>query len=307
MLHQVRALSMDRHFKEMIGQSTAPILIHSVFTRTINIIVKNQLYTIASNQLDNAPATLLIELDNFNSYRFLPDDRVRIRNEQLKLTNKLSIDLSATHLWKKEISHFPIKENQLHQNLLYATAFVLKMGKTDWLREDSEDRISFQKEMGRMLRERTAGLMQNFERSTLTEQVKRTEGIIGLGQGLTPSGDDFLVGVMLAFSTLKKDLFNKRKWASQVVNVSKEKTNAISYSALKYAAIGETRESIYSFIHALFTGSEEAIERELLAVLKIGSSSGTEITWGILNGLTLILKQEDYNDNSNKNKKEYLF
>lgn len=301
MVYQICALSIDRHFKEMIEQSTTPILVHSVFTRTINIIVEDQLYTIASNQLDNAPATLVIEIDNFNSYRFSPKDRVHIRNEKLELSNKLSIDLRTAHFWKEEMPSFPIKKDNLNKNLLYAKTFVLELGKADWLRKKTEYLTPFQKEMGSMLRERTIGLITNFGRGTLIEQVKRASGLIGLGQGLTPSGDDFLVGLMLAFSTLDEDTFDKKKWASQVANISKEKTNIISYSALKYAAIGETRESIYSLIQALFTGTEDVVERELLHVLKIGSSSGTEITWGIVNGLTLILKQEDYNDNSNKN------
>ena len=64
----------------------------------------------------------------------------------------------------------------------------------------------------------------------------------------------------------------------------------ISYSALKYAEMGETRESINLLLQSLFAGNQEQMKRQLGEVMKIGSSSGTEITWGIINGLLLFEK-----------------
>ena len=77
----------------------------------------------------------------------------------------------------------------------------------------------------------------------------------------------------------------------QVIEAAYDKTNLISYSALKYAERGEARESIGLLMDALFTGNKKAVEQGLLHVMEIGSSSGTEISWGILNGLQLMIRQ----------------
>lgn len=286
----VKALSIDIHFYEMIQLAKIPISIHSVFARTINIIIDNELFTIASNQLDNAPATMIIDLVSFENFNLNPNDAITLTDSKMKISDSLFINLNIAISWKSNLPHYPINDNQLNDNLYFAKKFVIENGKAEWLRGMNVNQTPFYNEMGRMLRERTSILMDNFLFEDTTINLKRSMKLVGLGQGLTPSGDDFLVGVMLAFSTVENDLFNKNNWALQVIKESKEKTNLISYSALKYAELGETRESINFLMQALFNEEKEVVEQELLNVMRIGSSSGTEITWGIINGLLLFLK-----------------
>lgn len=274
----------------MVQLSNSPISIHSVFVRTINIILNNELYTIASNQLDNAPATLIIDLASFENFDFAPNDSITLSDSKMKLSDSLCIDLNSAIPWKSDLPAYPVNDDQLIENVCFAKEFIIEKGKAEWLRGMGVNQTPFYTEMGRMLRERTSDLINNFLFEDIDTNLKRAMKLVGLGQGLTPSGDDFLVGVMLAFSTIKDDLSNKENWASQVVRESKEKTNLISHSALRYAEFGETRESIGLLIQALFTEKKEVVEQELLNVMKIGSSSGTEMTWGIINGLSVFLK-----------------
>lgn len=289
-MEHVKALSIDFNFYEMVQLSNLPISIHSVFARTINIVVGNQLYTIAINELDNAPATLVVDLVGFEKFNFTVDDTVILVNSKIKISNIMSIDLNSASIWKSSLPHYPINDEQLKSNLQFSKKFIIKKGKADWLRGINPNQTLFYNEMGRMLRERTSNLMFSFLYEDLTVNIENAMKLVGLGQGLTPSGDDFLVGIMLAFSTIENEMLHKEKWASQVVKESEKKTNVISYSALKYAEIGETRESIALLIQALFTQKTEVVEQELLNVMTIGSSSGTEITWGIISGLLLTLK-----------------
>lgn len=289
-MNDVKALSIDIHFHEMIQLSNLQISIHSVFARTINISINNELYTIATNQLDNAPATMKIDLVSFENFGFTTNDTIILTHSKMKISDKLSIDLNSGIIWQSTLPHYPINTNQLKDNLHFAKKFIIEKGKADWLRGIDANQTSFYNEMGRMLRERTSSLMDNFLFEDITINLKKSMKLVGLGQGLTPSGDDFLVGLILAISTVENDLFDKKNWALQVIKESKEKTNLISYSTLKYAGEAETRESICLLIQALFNEKKEVIERELFNVMKIGSSSGTEISWGITNGLLLFLK-----------------
>lgn len=290
-MKDVKALSIDKHFLKRVEESNLPIItIHSVFSRTINLSIENQLYTIASNQLDNAPATMRIDICHFEDYQLQPNDRITVNDFNMNVANRLMIDLKTAIPWESKLPSYPQCATPLTENLTFAKAWIIAQGKAEWLRETNQHQTPFYQEMGRMLRERTTNLMNGFISADVTTNVERAMSLVGLGQGLTPSGDDFLVGVLLALATRNQHALPHNEWAEQVVRKAKEKTNVISYSALKYAAMGETRESINLLLQSLFAGNQEQVKRQLGEVMKIGSSSGTEITWGIINGLLLFEK-----------------
>lgn len=300
-MKQVRALSIDRHLKKILENSNSLLIVHSVFEHTVNILVENELYTLASRQIDNAPATMIIDLSDFSTCGIEANDYGSLSSMLIEIPNCLSIDLNTANTWKSELPSLPVNSGSLLRNIPIAMRSIIEKGKANWLRETEDKSSAFDKEMGHMLRKRTAELIENFQTGTKNENLHHGMQLVGLGQGLTPSGDDFLVGLLLAFSTTEKDYFSKKNWSEQVVRESKKNTNIISYSALRYAAIGQTRETVGLFIEALFNGKEVEVEKALSNVMRIGSSSGTEMAWGILNGLTLLLKQEEYNDNTSKN------
>lgn len=301
-MKQVKALSIDKGFKKMILDTKRPLVVHSVFERTINILIENELFTLASNQIDNAPATLVIDLVNFNECAIDANTQGFISPERVEINGSLSIDLKTTPTWECQLIEFPKQTKKMSENISLAMQEISSKGNAKWLRKEENEGTSFDKEMSRMLKERTTTLLEGFSTKDTNQNVQNAKKLIGLGQGLTPSGDDFLVGLLLAFSISKNDSFSEKEWAQQVVKESEKNTNIISYSAIKYAAIGQTRETISMFIKALVQSqTDHQVKQALFTVMKIGSSSGTEMAWGILNGLTLLLKQEEQNDNTSKN------
>ena len=301
-MKQVKALSIDNFFKEMtIGSKTA-LTVHSVFERTINIMIEGELFTLASNQIDNAPATVVIDLPTFNECEIVANAHGFLSPNSIEITGYLTIDLTTTPTWVCQLHDFSSHHEHLVKNILVSKQEIVTNGNAKWLLKKEGNLNAFDKEMCRMLNERTTKLIAGFNKNDTSLNSQNAKQLIGLGQGLTPSGDDFLVGLLLAFSTSKKDQFHQQKWSEQVSKEAKSNTNIISYSAIKYAAIGQTRETIVLFIEALNKEeNDEKVKRALANVIKIGSSSGTEMAWGIINGLTLLLKQEEQNDNTSKN------
>ena len=299
---QVKALSIDKEFKKRTLDTKTPLVVHSVFERTINILIENELFTLASNQIDNAPATLVIDLVNFNECAIDANTQGFISPEKVEINGSLSIDLKTTPTWECQLIEFPNHTKKMIENISLAMQEINSRGNAKWLRKEESKGTSFDKEMSRMLKERTTTLLEGFSTNDTHQNVQNAKKLIGLGQGLTPSGDDFLVGLLLAFSISRKDNFSEKEWGKQVVKESKKNTNIIIYSAIKYAAIGKTRETIAVFIETLVQAqTDNQVKQALSTVMKIGSSSGTEMAWGILNGLTLLLKQEEQNDNTSKN------
>ena len=114
--------------------------------------------------------------------------------------------------------------------------------------------------------------------------------LVGLGPGLTPSGDDYLVGL---FAVLNIDGSPCQGWLNgggDVLAGAEQLTNAISLAALTEAASGRVRESIQALIESLMHGTPEGLVDPLSRVLAIGSTSGADLVAGILAGLELNLQ-----------------
>ncbi|MCA9765330.1 MAG: DUF2877 domain-containing protein [Carnobacterium sp.] len=303
-MKQVNALSIDKQFKEKMRSKTV-FTVHSVFERTINILIENDLFTLACDQIDSAPATLVIDIPDFNECQIKANTQGFLSLTTVEITGYLAINLTTASIWECQLIDFSLHHHHLGKNISLAMQEITSKGNAKWLRKENSTLTAFDKEMTRMLTERTTNLIESFQKNTndtIEETIQCAKKLIGLGQGLTPSGDDFLVGLLLAFSTSNTTFFNQEKWREQIVKEAKSHTNIISYSAIKYAASGQTRETIALFIETLDAKeNDEQVKLALANVMKIGSSSGTEMAWGILNGLTLLLKQEEQNDNTSKN------
>jgi hypothetical protein len=71
--------------------------------------------------------------------------------------------------------------------------------------------------------------------------------------------------------------------------MSKTATNAISHAAVAAAARGEVRQSVARLLACMHGGDRQEICPALDDVLAIGSSSGTDIAWGVVCGLDVML------------------
>ncbi len=103
------------------------------------------------------------------------------------------------------------------------------------------------------------------------------EALLGLGPGLTPAGDDVLVGRLLArhagvvadpWPTLAVD---------RLLASAKNRTNRLSLAFLRAAAVGECGQAW----HALGPGSGSRTEA-IRVILGTGQTSGAAALWGFL-------------------------
>ncbi len=140
---------------------------------------------------------------------------------------------------------------------------------------DTEPSDPYAKKAKTLANEVFCALSENNE-----ERLHASAGkLIGLGGGLTPSGDDLICGALYALSycgTTKKYASMLAKAATAAQN----NTNIISRRYIQSAAKGEYFGLVADFINALCGngGTEEALD----ALLAVGSSSGGDIAAGIL-------------------------
>ncbi len=107
--------------------------------------------------------------------------------------------------------------------------------------------------------------------------VGAVQQIAGRGPGLTPSGDDFLAGVILAMQTSARfrDVYPKLVYEAAV-----SRTHRLSRAFLRAAAEGQADERWHRFLRAL--GGEGDVEAAVRLILSFGASSGLEMLAGFL-------------------------
>ena len=101
-------------------------------------------------------------------------------------------------------------------------------------------------------------------------------GLIGLGPGLTPSGDDYLGGMLVALRLTGRGVQADGLWRWLEPRL-KARTSAISAAHLAAAAAGEAHEAL----HRVLNG-----ELELDALNAVGHTSG----WDALAGAMAVLR-----------------
>ena len=115
--------------------------------------------------------------------------------------------------------------------------------------------------------------------------------LLGLGVGLTPSGDD-LVGAV--FFTLRHAPIAHWQAAmpalrTRISHSAQSASNTISAALLDDLLQGSSYRALHEFFDALHAQQTPAIEDAMRALLRIGASSGADMLAGVL--LTLLTPQ----------------
>ena len=108
--------------------------------------------------------------------------------------------------------------------------------------------------------------------------------LLGLGPGLTPSGDDLLGGAMIALGALGHHRARDRM-ARVVGRHARHMTTPISVAHLAAAAEGAGGASVHALLNAALCGDGLAIVPAVNRVAKVGHSSG----WDTLAGVITVL------------------
>jgi uncharacterized protein DUF2877 len=116
------------------------------------------------------------------------------------------------------------------------------------------------------------------DRGHLTVPPAEAEALIGLGPGLTPSGDDFLGGALVALHALRQSP-RARRLAGWLWPRARTRTHAISLAHLACAAEGEAMAPLHAALRRLLAGGRD-LAGALRAVGAVGHTSG----WDALAG-----------------------
>lgn len=109
--------------------------------------------------------------------------------------------------------------------------------------------------------------------------------LVGMGNGLTPAGDDLIGGALIALRAVgqKRVAARLAKWA---LRLARSRTNRISLAHLQRAASGQGHEALHHALNAILAGQRN-LEKELSALKRIGHTSGMDALSGALLALNV--------------------
>ena len=116
--------------------------------------------------------------------------------------------------------------------------------------------------------------------------------LLGAGEGLTPSGDDFVIGLLLAFKRWGNVLLpgqDLQTLTKTVVDAAYKKTTLLSANLIECAALGQADERLIASLDWLMSDVSQ-VSNCLDELLDWGNSSGGDVFVGF--AVALSLQQE---------------
>ncbi|HCM90796.1 MULTISPECIES: DUF2877 domain-containing protein [Vagococcus] len=267
--------------------------IHSVFERTFNVETETQrIITIATPTIFDGPQ--MIKIDTFNianlglevgmivsqlEKKILVDDRIEINVSQAS-------PIEAIPLLFPETKHEEIKRHVEIINYLLET----NLDTVGFYRKNYPNEV--EKVMHHFLMDGRENLKKGWQQEDLTMLGVAISSLIGLGHGLTPSGDDFITGFLLVINSHHYPNVYLTSEVNKLVDRGKGRTNLISQNQLLLAIKGKSLTPISRFLSDLYSGASiSTLTKSVEEILSVGSSSGSDILAGILSGVELSLEQ----------------
>lgn len=281
-----RLLEWLRH--QPIGEQIGAI--HSIFDKVVNFITNDGtlLFSLAKNEVIQSPGMMkTLENDLFSEMcsTLKSTKEIYLVDYNLLKISEWQLDFSNAALWSRGIKpRWQAKQEPTCYHLSLLNHFILNNGATagifpawkSFTYPDWEVPTATQKDF--YFSSFLEGLNQ------LNQEIKADKldtfllKFAGLGIGLTPAGDDFLTGLLATWKYFEAPLYKKvescnAEWLQKL----KGRTTTVSYFMLKQCLEGQLNEALLDVLDNMDSNPIPHLQR----VLKIGSTSGTDMLTGV--------------------------
>jgi hypothetical protein len=223
-----------------------------------------RMITIAISPMGKSPFSVLIEWqDSFMS--IVAKMNVQADQYGIKVGDVLFIKLGNAETWVPKMPQFP------RTFRLKASSAELLFDYTYWLQP------TFYNSSNKYVRDKLISGAKELQHALVNmHPVKRAVTYLaGLGSGLTPSGDDYLLGVMASLWLTKNTHF-----LDEIALLSSQKTTSLSAAYLMAASKGDFAECWHDLAQAVLYQDPKALRDSISEFIQIGASSGRDALVG---------------------------
>jgi len=273
--------------------------VHSAFQSALNLRLRGEdglLTLIASSEGDLPQGIRLDTPGGFSFEGFQTGETALCRDGILHFENGLlTIQLHGARRWKCALPAlgFDPTNPAVSANWTRVWEALNKRQRLTGSEIVAEDLFrrgaSGQAGISRKVGEAIHNLLNTTRRYEMTD-ICAVDSLIGLGSGLTPSGDDLLVGYVAGLWCTSKDKTERGQFISSLAETIfqlSHKTNDISRTYLYHAARGQVSSRLANLAEGICRGNEPKHLHEMAeTAMSVGHTSGMEAVSGLLVGLS---------------------
>ena len=265
----INSLFLTTAVNEWLATSQQPRILH-VFDSACNLINEHRdVLSIVTPQIGNGPFNLVIEDDVLFSEQLSLQSQISNSPNHLNLGD-LTINAKDATIWSPRPDWEKLharKDDILNQ--------LTKLPITNYQFSNSPASNS---------------LVSALANADLLSSLNATQKLAGLGIGLTPAGDDFILGAILAAW-----IIHPRGIASvlakEITNTAAPLTTSLSGAWLRSAGRGEAGILWHDFFDALLTNDVFDVQLKITKLLSVGETSGADAMSGFLGVTTYFSKR----------------
>jgi hypothetical protein len=261
-IQHLNALSLTLKTNEWLANTRHPRVLH-IFDHACNLINEHrEILSVVTPKIGNGPFNLVVEVDFLFGEHVDIESTVSVSSKQLTLGN-LTIPIAKTKLWNPR----PNWEG-LHEK----TNEILDQLTSLPVADSPISSFPASNPLGSAL-----------ANADLPSSLVAARQLAGLGPGLTPSGDDLLMGALYAAWIIHPpDVATFM--AKEIANTAAPLTTSLSAAWLKSAGRGEAGILWHQFFDTLIASTDLSLAINNL--LSVGETSGADALAGFFGVMT---------------------
>lgn len=273
--------------------------VHSVFNKTINLIANKNIITLLEHEGNMGPMCILVSSKKIKNLNIHKGEEVKLSKDKIEflrsanhiqLLGARSIDFNPVFTYEKETIARLFTKLELLEETIYKLGNLEGIGRCIFNLGITSKQMEIDQYSRFILPrvKRFVNICINKEAEKISRSIKE---IVGFGPGLTPSTDDFLMGLIASFIYLNNHFdLRMNKFNEMFLKDIDGKTTMISENLLKWASKGKVSYTVRnSLIAFLSTTSINKFNDRIIDLLEIGKTSGTDIACGIYIAFKIIL------------------
>ena len=283
----VKALSISRPVFDMVKEGGLAGQVLANYHRACNLVTsKGEIIALVTPAIGNGPLNIVLEETGLLEH-VQPGLPVVLSNGQVALGDSLVVLLDEVHLWKPEVDWecLASRRRRLAESLTRLWDWLSQSDVSHGARPNGT-RSSQNQAFLAMAQQSIKGLWRALGDGDRSGIYKNAAQLAGLGPGLTPAGDDYLVGLMAGLRVWPVPVENgglsPEEICQIILEATEDRTTLLSRVFLRSAGEGLFGENWHRLLAALVAGETTAMLRAAGRILSSGATSGADALAGFL-------------------------
>lgn len=292
------AKSYSINVMKVLGNSNRVGQVHSIFRKSLNLSFGNRLINLSES--GSAKPPFGVQLENWAIGYIInnvsEDENVLWDSEKKEIiftSMNIKIGFNESYYYSQMV---PTEVNYSNFLNSFSTLieFVIGIRMDNGFDKNVIEVVRFILDNNEATKDDFYNQLMLLENSLLEEKLDSDvlNYWMGRGRGLTPSGDDFLVGVLAILSVVEVSKNYVQELKEYLSREGYKRTTQIGFEYLWYASQGKFSMNIISLCKAMMKENKKELDEALWNLSLSGHTSGIDTILGIILSAKLILNKQ---------------